>query len=104
MLLPILTLACLVLVSDALPSRVQSPALSKRQSSSDPVVTDVSTISAYWGQIRPYMDNPDSYFGVQNVGLPDGCQIEQVQILQRHGEFPGEPMGKNCVISSKCMT
>ncbi|KAL3427333.1 histidine acid phosphatase [Phlyctema vagabunda] len=36
-----------------------------------------------------YADNADDYFGIQNVGLPDGCQVESVQSLQRHAErFP----------------
>jgi len=41
------------------------------------------------GQISPYRDNPDDIFGVDDIGLPDGCQIEQVHTLQRHAErFP----------------
>ncbi|WPG98610.1 Hypothetical protein R9X50_00140300 [Acrodontium crateriforme] len=52
-------------------------------------LTDINQISQYWGQISPYTDNPDSFFGVDDVGLPDGCQIEQVHSLQRHAQrFP----------------
>ena len=41
------------------------------------------------GQIAPYTDNEDDYFGVDDIGLPDGCQIEQVHSLQRHAQrFP----------------
>ncbi|KAK3075030.1 hypothetical protein LTR53_002000 [Teratosphaeriaceae sp. CCFEE 6253] len=41
------------------------------------------------GQISTYRDNDESYFGVDDVGLPDGCQIEQVHTLQRHAQrFP----------------
>jgi hypothetical protein len=51
--------------------------------------TDISKISRSWGQISTYADNPANYFGVQNVGLPDSCQIEQVHLLQRHAQrFP----------------
>ena len=37
------------------------------------------------GQVSPYTDNDENHFGVNDVGLPDGCQIEQVHSLQRHG-------------------
>jgi hypothetical protein len=41
------------------------------------------------GQISPYADNVETYFGVQDVGLPDGCQIEQAHSLQRQANrFP----------------
>ncbi|KAF3916049.1 hypothetical protein ABW21_db0203366 [Orbilia brochopaga] len=53
------------------------------------LLTDLSVISRYWGQHTPYIDNDDGYFGVKDVGLPDGCGIEQVHILHRHAErFP----------------
>ena len=53
------------------------------------IVTDINTISQHWGQISPYRDNQENYFGVQDVGLPDGCQVEQVHSLQRHAQrFP----------------
>ncbi|KAK5124996.1 hypothetical protein LTR85_001186 [Meristemomyces frigidus] len=61
----------------------------KRQSTNSTLLTDLSVISQYWGQLAPYRDNDDSYFGVDDVGLPDGCQIEQVHSLQRHAQrFP----------------
>lgn len=44
------------------------------------LLTDINTISQYWGQISTYRDNDEALFGVQNVGLPDGCQIEQVKL------------------------
>lgn len=54
------------------------------------LLTDLSTISQYWGQLTPYSDNPESYFGVEDVGLPSDCQVEQVHVLQRHANrFPG---------------
>jgi hypothetical protein len=54
-----------------------------------PLLTDINAISRYWGQISPYADNPEDYFGVTYVGLPDGCGIEQVHLLQRHAQrFP----------------
>ena len=58
--------------------------------SSDEVLTDLSIIQQYWGQITPYADNAENYFRVIDVGLPDGCQVEQAHLLQRHGSrFPG---------------
>lgn len=63
--------------------------LSKRQYNST-LLTDIDIISQYWGQLSPYRDNDENAFGVENVGLPDGCQIEQVHSLQRHAQrFPG---------------
>lgn len=62
--------------------------LQKRQSSST-LLTDIDIISQYWGQISTYRDNDEDAFGVGDVGLPDGCQIEQVHSLQRHAQrFP----------------
>ncbi|KAJ9619892.1 hypothetical protein H2203_008166 [Taxawa tesnikishii (nom. ined.)] len=53
------------------------------------VITDIGAISQYWGQITPYSDNAENLFGVQDVGLPSGCQVEQVHTLQRHANrFP----------------
>ena len=59
-------------------------------SSNDVVLeTDLSAISRSWGQISTYADNAPDYFGVLNVGLPDGCQVEQAHLLQRHAQrFP----------------
>ncbi|KAF2766669.1 phosphoglycerate mutase-like protein [Teratosphaeria nubilosa] len=55
----------------------------------DTLISDTNVISQYWGQISTYRDNADNYFGVQDVGLPDGCQIEQAHSLQRHAQrFP----------------
>jgi len=47
------------------------------------VVDDLDVISQYWGQVTPYNDNKPSFFGVEKVGLPDGCGIEQVHVLHR---------------------
>jgi hypothetical protein len=53
------------------------------------LLTDLGVISRSWGQISTYADNPENYFGVQNVGLPAGCGIEQAHTLQRHAQrFP----------------
>ncbi|KAI7213499.1 phosphoglycerate mutase-like protein [Hortaea werneckii] len=53
------------------------------------LLQDIDQISKYWGQLSPYRDNDERFFGVQDVGLPDGCQIEQVHSLQRHAQrFP----------------
>lgn len=64
-------------------------AASASNSSSQQLVTDLNVIQRYWGQISPYVDNAESYFGVEDVGLPDGCGIEQAHTLQRHAQrFP----------------
>jgi hypothetical protein len=39
------------------------------------LLTDITKIQRYWGQVSPYADNEPDYFGVGYVGLPDGCQI-----------------------------
>ncbi|KAF2089293.1 histidine phosphatase [Saccharata proteae CBS 121410] len=53
------------------------------------ILTDVDAISRYWGQMATYRDNPAAIFGVKDAGLPDGCQIEQVHVMQRHANrFP----------------
>ncbi|MCJ1456883.1 hypothetical protein MMC28_007249 [Mycoblastus sanguinarius] len=72
--------------------------LPRQTSNSTTLLTDLSTISQYWGQISPYSDNPESYFGVEDVGLPSGCQVEQAHLLQRHANrFPtgGDDDGGN---------
>lgn len=57
--------------------------------SSSQLVTDHNVIQRYWGQISPYADNAENYFGVEDIGLPDGCGIEQAHTLQRHAQrFP----------------
>ena len=50
----------------------------------DKVVEDISIISKHWANLKPYEDVPTRKFGVKDTGLPEGCQIEQVQILHRH--------------------
>lgn len=52
-------------------------------------IDDAEYISHHWGQLSTYRFNSPRLFGVKDVGLPDGCQIEQVHLLQRHAErFP----------------
>ncbi|KAL9090005.1 MAG: hypothetical protein Q9165_005534 [Trypethelium subeluteriae] len=59
----------------------------------DTLLTDINAIEHFWGQISPYADNAENYFGVEDVGLPDGCQIEQAHSLQRHAQrFPTSSM------------
>lgn len=70
-----------------------SPTLLQRQQGSGNATTDLLTniavISKYWGQITPYFDNNETYFGVNDTGLPDSCQVEQFHLLERHGSrFP----------------
>lgn len=62
-----------------------APALALNQN----VISDINIISKYWGQISPYSDNDENQFGIQDVGMPEGCQIEQVHSFQRHSNrFP----------------
>ncbi|KAG9623805.1 hypothetical protein KCU69_g22074, partial [Aureobasidium melanogenum] len=64
-----------------------APALAS--AANDTLVTDINFISQHWGQISTYMNNPADAFGVQWVGLPAGCQVEQAHTLQRHAQrFP----------------
>lgn len=52
-------------------------------------IDDVDYIAHHWGQLSTYKYNAPGLFGVKKVGLPNGCQIEQVHLLQRHAErFP----------------
>lgn len=39
------------------------------------LISDISQISSSWGQISPYTENAENYFGVESVGMPSGCQI-----------------------------
>ena len=57
----------------------------------------MDVISQHWGNLRPYTDAPMDAYGVSDTGLPYGCQVEQVQVLHRHGaRYPAhvefEPM------------
>lgn len=55
----------------------------------DSTIDDADFVSRHWGQISTYRENAPNHFGVKDVGLPDGCQIEQAHLLQRHAErFP----------------
>jgi len=55
----------------------------------DSTISDVAYVSRHWGQLSTFQDLNPGEFGVKKVGLPDGCQIEQVHLLQRHAErFP----------------
>lgn len=48
-----------------------------------------SPVTSSAGQVSTYRDNAADYFGVDFVGLPDGCQVEQVHGLHRHAQrFP----------------
>lgn len=42
------------------------------------LLTDINIINKYWGQVSPYFDNTEDHFGVEYVGLPDGCQIVSI--------------------------
>jgi hypothetical protein len=78
-------LAALAALAEASPA----PRERRQSSGSSSLLTDLNVISSHWGQLTPYADNAENYFGVQDVGLPNGCQIEQVHSLQRHANrFP----------------
>lgn len=80
------SLASTSLVAASLAQAASSPTSSNASSE---VLTDLNEIQRYWGQLTPYADNDESYFGVEDVGLPDGCGIEQAHTLQRHAQrFP----------------
>lgn len=65
---------------------IASFASSTESSAASPndIIDDIDVISNYWGQISPYKDNRPDYFGVKNVGLPDGCGLEQAHVLHRY--------------------
>lgn len=70
----------------------------RQSANSTELLTDLSIISQYWGEISPYSDNAAGYFGVEEVGIPSGCQLEQTHLLQRHANrFPtsGDDDGGN---------
>lgn len=46
------------------------------------LITDIGKISRSWGQISVYADNDESYFGVEYVGVPDGCQVVGLQTCE----------------------
>lgn len=50
------------------------------------LLTDIDQIKQYWGQVKPYNDTPASYFGVPNVGLPNGCGYESVPPLRSESQ------------------
>ncbi|EHY55106.1 3-phytase A [Exophiala dermatitidis] len=73
----------------ALVSSTPVPRQRRLVSASSEPLTDLHVVQQYWGQITPYADNAENFFGVNDTGLPDGCQVEQVHLLQRHGaRFP----------------
>lgn len=80
---------CLALLGAASASSFAN--IGRATSESTPLLTNanIAQISSHWGQISPYVDNLENYFGVNYVGLPNGCQIEQAHTLQRHAQrFP----------------
>lgn len=38
-------------------------------------VNGIPSIYHSWGELSPYKDNAEDAFGVQYVGLPEGCQV-----------------------------
>lgn len=39
------------------------------------IITDGKDASRSWGELSTYEDNAEDAFGVEFVGLPDGCQV-----------------------------
>lgn len=63
--------------------------LSASGAASQRLENNLGEISRHWGQISVYADNDEHDFGVKTAGLPDGCQVEQAHLLQRHAQrFP----------------
>ena len=48
------------------------------------ILTNMETIQNYWATSGVYKDYPLDTYGVTHTGLPDGCQVEQVQAFHRH--------------------
>ncbi|KAK4689038.1 hypothetical protein P7C73_g1071, partial [Tremellales sp. Uapishka_1] len=69
------------------------------------LVSDVAEINQYWGQLAQYKDLAANEFGVKNVGLPDGCAVEQAHVLHRHGAREatgaGEDGANNAAFAAK---
>lgn len=57
-------------------SAIATPHQEKRDSTPVTLLTDINVIKNYWGQVKPYNNTPESFFGVENVGLPYGCGYE----------------------------
>jgi hypothetical protein len=55
--------------------------LAVKTAAGEKLLTDISRIQKYWGEITPYSDNAENYFGVEYVGLPDGCQVVSSVVL-----------------------
>ena len=55
--------------------RVSTFALFASSGAAVRLVTDVADMYRSWGELSVYADNPEDAFGVQYVGLPDGCQV-----------------------------
>ena len=63
--------------------------ISRQTPNTTELLTDLTAISQYWGEISPYTDNAADYFGVKDAGIPASCQLEQAHLLQRHANrFP----------------
>ena len=77
------------IITALLLTAVRARNVPRQTAKSTKLLTDVSAISNYWGEISPYSDNEPGYFGVQYAGIPSGCQLEQAHLLQRHANrFP----------------
>ena len=88
----------LIIVTALFLATVEAQNSPRQTANSTKLLTDLDIISKYWGEISPYSDNADNYFGVQDVGIPSGCQLEQAHSLQRHANrFPtgGDDDGGN---------
>lgn len=52
------------------------------------LLTDINKIQKYWGEITPYADNEENYFGVEHVGLPEGCQVVRIRVDYLYANWP----------------
>ena len=91
-------MACLTLTIAVFLTAAQARNFPPETANTTKLLTDLATVSQYWGEISPYSDNAANYFGVKDVGVPSGCQVEQAHLLQRHANrFPtsGDDDGGN---------
>lgn len=60
----------------ALVAAVDAASVRGRRATSAQLTSDIDYISSHWGQISPYSDNADDYFGVE-----DGKITAQISLI-----------------------
>jgi hypothetical protein len=53
----------------ALVAAVEAASVRQRRATSAALTSDLDFISSHWGQISPYRDNAETYFGVEDGKL-----------------------------------